>query len=172
MRQQNERKNGRGESEKKQQEQVSGGGFSPPLADMEERFLVFGPEGSGKSKMWLSIADRLHRENVDARFYVLDTDAAAETSIARGYPHLRDMVEVQYQDDWDGINNTLADYVKAARPFQDWIVVDRGGFLWQAIQDWYIEQVYGKDPALYFTMVQQQIRAHQEMKEAGEEEGQ
>lgn len=56
--------------------------FAPASAIIQERILVFGAAGSGKSTAWLATAKWLQDSGSGATFWVLDTDRAVARMMA------------------------------------------------------------------------------------------
>lgn len=144
----------------------------------QERILLFGIEGTGKSEAWLSIAAEYHRRGMDERFLVVDTDGSAGYSmLAHGE---LDNVWIWDASDPDGLLvrpdgdmedcgtqweafTTAATEIRAMKPGRgEWVVIDRIDRLWDAVQSWWIEEAYGEDEDAYWA----ELRAEQiKMKE-------
>lgn len=113
-----------------------------------ERILTFGPAGSGKTTAWLDIAKWSARTNSPAKFYVLDTDFAVERMLTT-YPEIVPNVEVYSGYDWN-------DYIKFQKHVLthakagDWVIIDFIGSAWDAVQQYFTEQVFKQDIGTYF----------------------
>lgn len=115
-----------------------------PPPGVRERILSVGGFGSGKTTSWLNIAKWSHDTGSDARFYVLDTDSSVG--------HMLSVPDSQYADldnvtlfevyDWTEYTEALNASTAAVRPNLDWIVVDFASSAWDAVQEYYVAQVY------------------------------
>lgn len=108
-----------------------------------ERILLYGIFGTGKTYQVLKTAQWLQASG--AQFYILDTDDSYERSLDE-FPGLTN-VHIKFGYNW-------ADYIQwhdevkvLARPWIDWIVVDRADKAWAQVQRWFSEEVYGKSLA-------------------------
>lgn len=111
-------------------------------SNARERILVLGGPGVGKTSAWLSIAER----SPDAHFYVIDTDHAVDRMIES-----RNLSNVTHKTAaaWEDFVSITADYSAKMRA-DDWLVVDFFSPGWDAVQDWYVQQVHGKNLDTYF----------------------
>lgn len=106
-----------------------------------ERILVMGSWGSGKTQAWADIAKVSRETKSNAKFYVIDTDYAAERSLQQ-YDGWESNVEVAVVETWD-------DYVKAGKEFRskatsdDWLVIDMLDKAWPAVQASFVEKAFG-----------------------------
>lgn len=116
----------------------------------QERILAMGGMGSGKTSGWLSIAYWSQKTKSDAHFYVIDSDAAAERMlIGEKYKDLTN-VTVYNAFNWVDIKAAVNEVMTKVRS-QDWIVVDFMGPLWNAVQEWYVQEIFGaEDMGDYF----------------------
>jgi hypothetical protein len=117
----------------------------------QERILIYGPAGSGKTTAWLDIAKWSARTKSDARFYVLDTDFAVDRMVA-SYPEIHPNIVIQTGYDWNDYMAFQRNVLANARP-HDWVIVDFVGTAWEAVQQHYIEEVFNKDIGDYFLYV-------------------
>lgn len=120
-----------------------------PLVD-PERILVYGGPGVGKTTGWLSIARWSFRTQSDARFFVIDTDAAVSRML-KGYPDLVDAntLTVRRVFRFEDYEAALDEYLAKARP-QDWLVVDFIGTSWDAAQEGFTRRIHGEDLNEFF----------------------
>lgn len=115
-----------------------------PPTRIRERVLCIGPWGAGKSTAWGMTWQWLQRTKSDAKMFVIDTDMNA----ARVAP---DLPEENVADVW-----SYNEHIEAITRFRkvgtknDWLVVDLADRSWQAAQDHYIEEAFGKNAATYF----------------------
>ena len=119
-----------------------------PKHNLTESILTIGAPGAGKSTAWLSIADLHQKRGSPSQFYVLDSDLAMPRMLAEGYPHLQNV------QTWPVF--TWQEYATAVKEIQpqltpaDWLVVDMIDPSWEAVQSYYIEQIFGQDPDEFF----------------------
>ena len=116
----------------------------------QERILAMGGTGAGKTSGWLSIAYWAHKTKSPAHFYVIDSDAAAARMlVGPKYAELGN-VTVYNAFEWPEIvaaTNEIMPKVTA----DDWVVVDFMGPCWDAVQAWYVSEIYGaSDMGEYF----------------------
>ncbi|MFQ5524237.1 MAG: hypothetical protein ACE5F5_11800 [Acidimicrobiia bacterium] len=146
---------------------------------IQERILVFGVEGTGKSEAWISIAVAAQESGSEAHFYVIDTDGSAAVSLLShpkldnvsiwqasdpdGYLLTPDGGETDYSSWWEAWSEA-ARQIRAKRPGRDdWIIVDRLDRMWDAVQSWWIEKAYGEDENAYWAELRaEQVKAKKE----------
>lgn len=121
---------------------------SPGLS--QERLLLTGPFGSGKTTAYLSIAKWAIETGSDARFYVLDSDRAVNhllsTPTWSKYSAPFTVYEVYDFPDFTGALEQVRPQV---RP-HDWTIVDFMDAAWPAAQDHYTNEIYDRSLANYF----------------------
>lgn len=124
--------------------------LAPPSPLTRERILAIGSPGSGKTTAWLSIAFWAQATGSDAQFYVLDTDFAARHMLLSS-PKYGDLTNVHVYEaiEWEQYTAAIADILPKMRP-QDWLVVDFMGSAWDAVQEWYVAQVFKDDIGSFF----------------------
>lgn len=125
-----------------------------PAFPSPERILAFGPAGSSKTTSWLDIARWAQRTKSTAQFYVLDTDFAVDRMLTT-YADCRERIHVYTGYDWSDYTAFLK--VAAAATSEDWVVVDFMGSAWQAVQQFYVEQVFHKDVGDYFLQARKEL---------------
>lgn len=133
--------------------------FHPTLT-ARERILGIGNFGSGKTEAHLAIADRLQSSTEDGepvpQCFVLDTEAkqATRRSLEAGYPHLKN-VQCWKTSEWADYQKNVTKALSLCTRYEnqygeetsdDWLVIDMGGDAWGKVQEFYIEEVFGKDP--------------------------
>lgn len=114
----------------------------------KERILVMGGPGAGKTRAYLSIAKLLQSTGSDATMYVIDTDYAVEYMLKQGFPELQNVVYSEVGD-WHEYMSAVKDFQKQISP-GDWIVADLLNYAWEAVQEHYSTEAYGKDLASHF----------------------
>lgn len=121
-----------------------------------ERILLYGREGTGKSTAALSIA----RATPTSKFWIVDNDNTYDRLLESGFPELLERGQVLMAGEdfgvnpnsWDGSRQSIAEAVgNMAR--DDWLVVDMLSKLWDQVQEWFIEQVFGDEIDDYFLRV-------------------
>lgn len=122
----------------------------PPDNLPPERILLFGKEGTGKTRAVLSVAQRIP----SAHFHVIDTDYSAS------YDHL---MHTEFPTVGEVGNMTTyvtgpwnwTDIAAAAREAQakmrrgDWLVVDSMTPCWKAVQEHFVQEVHGSNIEAY-----------------------
>lgn len=111
---------------------------------MGERILVYGQPGTGKSYQFLKIA----RFVAPARCYVLDTDDTYPRMLETEFRDLEN-IEVYPVFAWEDWRAAVMDVLAKAQP-GDWICIDRADVMWQAAQEYFVEQVFGEEPGDFF----------------------
>lgn len=117
-----------------------------------ERFLLFGGAGSGKTNTVLNIASHL----AEGTMHVLDADYSSpyDRALATEFEDAADRVDVHLADpEWEPFTEALAEIVTEGDPQTDWLVIDPLSPTWDAVQNWYLEQVYGHDLAAHIVKV-------------------
>jgi len=109
----------------------------------QERILAMGGMGSGKTTGWLSAAYWSHKTKSPAHFYVIDSDAAASRMLRGTKYQPLENVTVYNAFEWETIQSATEDIVPKLTP-DDWAVVDFMGPCWDAVQAWYVQEIYGK----------------------------
>lgn len=128
--------------------------FLPP-DNSEERILVFGSAGSGKSYIWAGIAQMYERTNTEGRFWIIDNDHGAKRML-REFPEVRDRVKIYTPrsfDDYRGINDEILDEAEE----NDWIVIDLISNVWEMLPGWWMEKVYGEDSWDYWVNARREV---------------
>lgn len=125
----------------------------PPRVPPFERILAFGIFGSGKTYAWLKMAAWAHKTKSPARFFVIDTDAAVERMLwSEEFQSIADRVIVRPVFAWPEYVAALDEFLAQATE-NDWIVVDMIGNAWDAVQSYFVDEVFGKDIGQYFLEV-------------------
>lgn len=126
--------------------------LQPPGPDVRERIMVMGGFGSGKTSCWLNIAKWSKETGSDAKFYVLDTDASVRHMLTIPGSQYADLDNIILTEvfDWNEYNDALNAAAAAARPGLDWIVIDFVSTAWDAVQEYYVAEIYKKDMDEFF----------------------
>lgn len=138
----------------------------------KERVLLYGMEAVGKSLAALDIAARVHPSKV----FIIDNDNAWDRMLEGA---TLDGVEVAVEAewrwdtkagkfDWDGewvreggnvtvfhvegweANETALEDIREHAGPHDWCVIDSGSALWDDVQAWFTDKVFGQSKASYF----------------------
>lgn len=131
-----------------------------PEFPIAERILVFGDAGSGKTTNWLNIAKFLKTTKSPGMVYVGDTDAAVPRMLASSYRDLSDKIKFYPLYEWPDYQKFQSDVMRFAGP-TDWVVIDFVSTAWNAVQQYFTEEVFKKDMGNYF------LQARKEMEEKG-----
>ena len=119
-----------------------------------ERIMVYGGTGCGKSDGWLSIAEVCP----DDMFYCIDTDKAIKRMLDTEYGNLKNVKVVDCRN-WETFEKAverISELIKD-RP-GDWVIVDMIDALWSFVQNWYTQKVFGKDYDEYMLQVRQAVK--------------
>ncbi len=117
----------------------------------QERILLMGAAGSGKSRGWLSIADLSQKTGSDAHFYCIDTDDAISHMLMVGFPHLENVTVVSVYE-WDEYLAAVHSLRTKVKKKHDWLICDLYSNAWETVQEDYTNKVFGKTKAEYFLM--------------------
>lgn len=126
-----------------------------PPSTRREAILVMGPYGSGKTTAWLNIAKWAHTTGSGMQFYCIDTDNALEAFLGIGsqYQHLdaRNGGNIHHVPvfEWEEYEAALKQFRSQVGP-EDWLVADFMSTAWEAVQDWYVTEMFKTSPAEYF----------------------
>lgn len=123
-------------------------GLKPKVAAngsvVRERILVMGTAGTGKTYDWLCWA----KACPDSKFWVMDTDMAVDRMLTGEFSGLTN-VHVEPVFEWLDYTRVIDEFAQKAGP-DDVVVVDLISPAWEAVQDYYVEQVYKDNPDGYF----------------------
>lgn len=121
-----------------------------------ERILAQGTFNAGKTHNWFDIANATPD---DVTFHVIDTDDTVLPFIESDeFAHLEDRMNWIEPIEWPEYIHFLKDATKHAkkkaarnwtkgRRSDDWLVIDMASELWEAVQAYYSDKVYGTDIA-------------------------
>lgn len=115
-----------------------------------ERIILMGGPGAGKTSAYLQIADMARKTKSDSHFYVIDIDYAVDRMLM-GYPKLREWPNFHFEEamSYDEIKAVAKKY-RAKVKKGDWLITDLASKFWEITQDEYTFRVYGEDKADYF----------------------
>lgn len=106
-----------------------------------ERFLSYGPEYSGKTQCWLSVALLAQQVGGDETFWVADSDSGVLRSMSRDFTELTNVSLTNVID--------FNDYKKWARGLRDvvrpgdWVVSDTASTAYEKAQGLFFKMKYG-----------------------------
>jgi hypothetical protein len=126
--------------------------YEPKLRS-RERILVFGPAGSGKSQACYDVAC-----TIPGRVFVVDNDYSWERMIETdpsGGGDMQLQLDDIYHDDWKQLIAATEQAVKDGTK-DDLLVVDSMSPTWQAVQDYFTDEVFGQESDAYFLQVRKQ----------------
>jgi hypothetical protein len=130
---------------------------APPDID-PERILCYGPFGGGKTTNMLTVARWYERTQTPGTFWVLDNDHAYRRALIA--PQNADIAH-RFQayplevDDWEGHVKLVKQLTPHVKP-GDWFIVDFFGPLYQTLQSYFITQVHGMDPEMYWLKIRRE----------------
>lgn len=117
-----------------------------------ERILAFGHEGTGKSSAYLSIARACPHVN----FHILDNDNTMERLLDTDFADVAERGNVIYEPyvayEWEETRESIRK-MQVDMGRDDWGVIDTSGKMWDQVQEWFIQQVFGADINDYFLRV-------------------
>lgn len=136
---------------------------------LQERILLGGVEGTGKTYAWLTIARALP----DSKFYVIDPDDGVRRSWYKEFPEVKNIeyyfTPKWFSTDYDTFKKKgpqtkklagpscylagVADAWKIIKPkvkVGDWVIIEHLGNLWAKIQDTFADEVFDKEIGNYF----------------------
>ncbi len=132
------------------------------VTSRRERILTMGPFGSGKTTAWLNIAKWAAATESPSRFYAIDTDNALEAMLdtSSQYAHLDyrrgGNIEWVTAFEWPDYKAALANYGPQVG-HDDWLIVDFIGPAWEAVQNFYIAEIFNENAADYFLDVRRNM---------------
>lgn len=114
-----------------------------------ERILCIGGAGAGKSTTWCKVAHWLNVRESTSNMWVIDTDMASDR-MRVGYKEAFDnKVQVYEPYEWSEYQDSLKEIYAKSRP-NDWLVLDMAHKPWQAVQEYFTDEVFGKSVDSYF----------------------
>ena len=128
------------------------------LQGPSEKILAIGPYGAGKSYAWLSIALWAQRTGSDAQFYVISTDdATSRATSSQEFGQLRNLHDYPCFV-WPDFKQASVEIRSVIRP-QDWLIVDLLDPAWEAVQAYFIEQVFNENIEDYFLQARKETKS-------------
>jgi len=125
-----------------------------------ERILYMGAWGTGKTTAWLNIAKWSLQTGSPSKFYVVDTDNALEAFLEPGTQY-EDLVGKDGNVEWVRAYE-WEEYMSAYENFgpkltrEDWLVIDFITPAWDAVQSYYIQEMFSDDPVEYFLAIRRE----------------
>lgn len=110
----------------------------------QERILLMGPPGTGKTYGWMCIA----AANPERQFFAVDSDDAVGRMAKKPLANVHPVVAFEWED-----MQTALDSFKPTE--NDFIVFDMYSAAWDAVQRYYSTQVFGKSVDAYFLEARQ-----------------
>jgi hypothetical protein len=124
---------------------------------IQERILVMGSPGTGKSWNWLKMAEELPH----SRFRCLDTDNAIPYMLETQFPHLKaengGNVEVYPAFDFPEYREGLGWVLDRATDI-DWTIVDMADNAWSSVQRYFVTEVFQENMGDYFLEARKKLR--------------
>lgn len=122
-----------------------------------ERLIIAGGPGVGKTRAYLTIAEMLRLTKADVHFRIVDIDWTVERSLL-DFPKLMEWDNFHYTEalDYEEIRTAAQKYRKATKP-GDWLVADLGSKVWEKSQEHYIDRTFGDSKADYFLMKRAEV---------------
>lgn len=108
-----------------------------------ERILAIGQPGTGKTKGWVDIAKTLHSTKGEGKLYVIDSDDTVERMLDTEASEFADRIEYRVTYDWPQYTDALKHFESVMQP-HDWLVADMIGPAWDAVQEYYVTQVFSQ----------------------------
>lgn len=127
------------------------------LGGSSEKILAIGPYGAGKSYAWLSIALWAQRTQSDAQFYVISTDDATNRALSSAEFSALTNIHDYPCFVWTDFKQASAAIRPMIRP-QDWLVIDLLDPAWEAVQAYFVEQVFNEDIEDYFLQARKETK--------------
>jgi hypothetical protein len=144
------------------------------LTRLQERILLAGIAGCGKTYGWLTIAQTFP----DSKFYVIDPDDGVRRVWFNEFPEVNN-IEYYNAPRWytDGSEKLgkiitidksrncymagIADAWKVIKPklkTGDWVIVEHLGNIWNRVQEGFADEVFSKDIGQYFLEVRKEMK--------------
>lgn len=115
-----------------------------------EKILTMGSYGTGKTTSWLNVAKWSAKTGSDSRFFALDTDGALE-AFMEGNTQYSDLGNIEYATVFEFPQyQEASDKFRARMTDNDWFILDFAGNVWDAVQEYYVAQIYKADMDDYF----------------------
>lgn len=127
---------------------------------LPERILVYGDNGTGKTRAILEIARWYNLRHNPGTFHVISTEASWWRMLAPGSkfdglddPDAGNLV-IHDVADWNDIEAAAKRILKVVEP-HDWIVLDLISSFWELVQDHFVERVLSRDVGDFWEQVRQ-----------------
>ena len=121
---------------------------------MQERIMVYGGTGSGKSTGWLTLA----RQQPENTFYCVDTDKSSLRLLNTEFKDVLEKgnVKVLHCRTWESCKQTLESLIPTIKE-NDWLIIDKIDPLWSFLQNWYTLKVFNKNIDEYFLQLRKSV---------------
>lgn len=150
-----------------------------------ERILVVGIEGTGKTYNLLLIA----QHSPDCTFYIIDNDNATDRLLEEEFPDL--LIREEYRDGvldetycdergtiilyhchngWES-NKWAIEHAMSRADREDWIGIDSVTPLWDDVQEWFAQGIFGDGMAGYMMQVRAKRQTEREIVEKEKAKG-
>lgn len=125
--------------------------YQPKLRS-RERVLIYGPAGAGKSQACYDVA-----KIVTGDVYVIDNDYSWERmmEVDRNTDGFHLDITETYHDDWQALIVATEHAVKNSDR-DDLLIIDSMTPTWQAVQEHFTDEIFGKDIDAYFLEMRKQ----------------
>lgn len=128
-----------------------------------ERILMMGPFGCGKTTNWLNIAKWAAATGSPAKFFAIDTDNALEAFLEPGSQYAELDARRGGNIHWMSVYE-WPEYIAAANAFapqvgfEDWIICDFVSPSWEAVQSYYISEIFKTDSDEFFLEARRNLK--------------
>jgi len=119
-----------------------------------ERILLLGGAGTGKSYSAYSVAKRV--AEADNKVFVIDNDFSFERLAEIDPVDGTFILRLLQPDEWAEMLEALESFIAAAGK-DDLLIVDSMTPTWQAVQDWYCDQIFDKGIDEFFLDARKQM---------------
>lgn len=106
-----------------------------------ERILAIGQPGTGKTFAWVNVAKTMEQTKAEGKMYIIDSDDTTERMLDTEAKDFADRIEYEVVNEWPDYVAALNKFMEVMGP-NDWLVVDMMSPAWDAVQEYYVEQVF------------------------------
>ena len=122
---------------------------------MQERILVYGGTGSGKSTSWLTIARQHQIDLSKSIFYCVDTDKSTERLLGTEFKDIHN-VKVIPARTWETAKKALEELAPTLTK-DDWLIIDKIDPLWSFVQNYFTQNTFHKSIDEYFLQLRKSL---------------